>query len=148
MKVYYAHSIRIYDTEIEEKEYSFLREKYENVFNPNTEIEYKIEEGMKPYLDAVKASDLIIYLEFEGFVGKGVFREVELALINNIPVYCLRQDNGKFILLEVISVKLINENDPYVKYGRLEVKELNLKFFSIRGDKKLLYCFYLNILTE
>ncbi len=124
MKVYYAHSLKIYGTEIEEKEYSFLRENYENVFNPNTEIEYKIEEGMKPYLDAVLASNLIICSEFEGYIGRGVFREVELALRNSIPVFCLRQVNGSFILREVISVKLINENDPYVRYGRLEVKEL------------------------
>ena len=123
MKVYYAHSKKIYGTEIEEKEYNFLRERYENVFNPNTEIEYKKEEGMRPYLDAVKASDLVICSEFEGYIGKGVFREVELALINNIPVYCLRQEDGIFLLLEVISVKLINEDDSYVTYGRLEVKE-------------------------
>ncbi len=124
MKVYYAHSIKIYDTEVEEEEYSFLREKYENVFNPNTEIEYKKEEGMRPYLDVVITSDLIICSEFEGYIGKGVFREVEFALRNNIPVYCLRQDDGDFYLLEVISVKLINENDPYVRYGHLKIKEL------------------------
>lgn len=124
MKVYYAHSKKIYDTEIEEKEYNFLREKYEIVYNPNTEIEYEREEGMKPYLDAVKTSDLVICSEFEGYIGKGVFREVELALRNNIPVYCIRQNDGLFLLVKVISVKLINENDPYVRYGYLEVKEL------------------------
>ena len=57
MKVYYAHSKKTYDTEIEEKELSFLREKYEMVLNPNTEIEYNKRKGMKPYLDAVKSAD-------------------------------------------------------------------------------------------
>ena len=54
MKVYYAHSMIIYNIKREKIELDYQKKKYKNVFNPNIEIDYNKETGMEPYFEALK----------------------------------------------------------------------------------------------
>ena len=90
-KVYYSHSLLIYNTKREKKELQFLRKKFSFVFNPNTDIIWDKTKKMEPYFRAVKNSDLIVVSEFKSHIGKGVYDEIRIALNNNILVLCLRR---------------------------------------------------------
>ena len=120
-KVYYSHSMKTYDKEQEKIELDFLQNKFERIFNPNKEIKYKSKKGLKPYLNAVKKSDLVVCSEFEGHIGKGVFREISIAFAFEIPVLCIKGTYPNFELKEVIGIKIVDKEDPRVKYGIISI---------------------------
>jgi hypothetical protein len=115
--VYYSHSMKTYDQEQEKIELDFLQNKFERVFNPNKEITYNRKKGLKPYLNAVKKSDIVVCSEFEGHIGKGVFREISIAFAYEIPVLYIKGTYPNFELKEVIGIKVVNKKNPRVKYG-------------------------------
>ncbi len=112
MKVYYAHSMRIYHTKREEKELCFLSKSGFNIVNPS-EVEFK---NMKDYLDMVSACKMVILSEYKKGIGKGVFMEVAHALYKNIPVFVLCKLLGIFYLKPVKSLK-IKDRDNWRVYG-------------------------------
>lgn len=116
-KVYYSHSMKTYDKEQEKIELDFLQNKFERIFNPNKEINYNPKKGFKPYLNAVKKSATVVCSEYEGYIGKGVFREISIAFAHEIPVLCIRGTYPNFKLKEVIGIKIVNKEDSKVKYG-------------------------------
>ena len=120
-KVYYSHSMKIYDQEQEKIELGFLQNIFEKIFNPNKEINYNPKKGLKPYLNAVKKSDIVVCSEHKGYIGKGVFREISIAFAHEIPVLCIRGTYPNFKLKEVIGIKVVNKEDPKVKYGIISI---------------------------
>lgn len=109
-RVYYAHSMVLYNTSEEEEDVEFLKQLYKRVICPNKDIG-KAERGMKAYLKIVEWADLLVVREFEGFIGFGVYKEIWRAKRFGIPVKCIR---GKR-LIEVKDAVIRNPRD-YRKY--------------------------------
>ena len=56
--------MKTYDKEQEKIELEFLQNKFERIFNPNKEIKYNPKKRLKPYLNAVKKSDMKKFGEY------------------------------------------------------------------------------------
>jgi len=117
MDVYYSHSMKIYDTEREKKEFEFLEEKYGKVLNPNGDIEWQ--GSMQPYIEAVKESDMVVLSEYANHIGHGVFDEALAALDDGKPVMVLRKVEDGFFLQKVKSVDIVDFDDWKVHYGEV-----------------------------
>ena len=64
MKIYYAHSKKIYDTKVEKKQLKYLKNRFKeyNVICPNNDIG---ELGsIQPYLDVVSQCEMLICSEY------------------------------------------------------------------------------------
>ena len=118
-KVYFAHSIHIYNTKREKKELRFLRKQFSSVCNPNTDITWDNTTKMEPYFKAVKNSDIVVVSEYRYHIGKGVYDEIKIAINSNILVLCLKRKLFKYRLQQVKSVKLVNEQDWKITYGKV-----------------------------
>lgn len=82
-KVYYAHSIRFYNTQTETSDIEFLKTlKYSKIINPNG---LNLGKSMQPYLLTIQKCDLVWY---RGSTI-GVVQEVLTALALNKAVYSL-----------------------------------------------------------
>lgn len=97
-QVYYAHSLKIYNTRREKNELRYLKRKFFKIFNPKTELQWDSMTKMQPYFEAVQGSTLIIASEYKKYIGKGVFDEIKIALKNKIPAFCLKK---KFLNLSL-----------------------------------------------
>ncbi len=120
-KVYYSHSVLIYNTKREKKELRFLEKKFSSIINPNTDIRWDETTKMEPYFRAVKNSDLVVVSEFKNHIGKGVYDEIRIALNNKIPVLCLRRKYFEFFLSIVKDLELVNKEDWSIYYGKLRL---------------------------
>ena len=114
-RVYYAHSIKIYDTSQEVRELAYLNKEF-TVFNPKNEIRWSSLTKMTPYFEAVKKSNILVASEYKNHVGRGVYDEISIALSNNIPSFVLRKEYN-FKLLEIQALKLDDIYDWKVYYG-------------------------------
>jgi len=121
-RVYYGHSMKMYNTNTEREELRFLRERFPNVICPNNDIGDS-SRGMRVYLKIVAWSDLVIVSEFKSHIGHGVFDEVSLALKLNKSVYCLRKVNDAFKFYRITDLVIIDQNDWSVKYGKVVVQK-------------------------
>ena len=116
-KIYYAHSMRIYNTKQEEKELKFLNNKFDNVINPNGGM--SASRSMDPYLREVDSCAGVVCSEFEKHIGRGVYEEIQHALSKDKRVYRIYRRLGKLYLKKVRGVKVVNPRDWAVKYGKL-----------------------------
>lgn len=114
-RVYYAHSIKNYDTSREVRELAYLNKEF-TVFNPKNEIRWNSLTKMTPYFEAVKKSDILVASEYKNHVGRGVYDEISIALSNSIPSFVLRKEHN-FKLLEIQALKLDDIYDWKVYYG-------------------------------
>lgn len=115
---YFAHSKEIYNTKEEAEVLDALKERfYGHIICPNNHIGELFE--LDPYLEIVEKVDLVFVYEYEGYVGKGVYGEVEEALLCNIPVYVYRRKK----LLQVINVEPSEKGWNFKKYGRLTISK-------------------------
>ena len=114
MRVYYAHSMKIYDTDREKDELKLIKSLYSNVVNPNGDIKWR--GTMEDYFEAVRESDIVVCSEYKGHVGKGVHDEIKEAQLHDIPVFVIRR--GKFYPVKEISID--NAGDWGVNYGRID----------------------------
>jgi hypothetical protein len=121
-QLYYAHSMRIYNSLREAEETKLIKEhfnKYQffcpNKNRPKSWINNSGSKIMLDCLQLVRQSKLVVASEYKNQVGKGVFAEVSEALSNNIPCYVLR--DGVFIPIQYIEVE--DADDWAVRYGRL-----------------------------
>lgn len=121
--VYFAHSMLDYNTEREK----LIRDDLEShlldgmkLVCPNRDLQKLFGKDMNAYLAYVKTCDLVIVLEHGGFVGKGVYLEVETAVDANIPVLVLRDS----LLYHVKGVVAFDRNDWKNKYGKLVVGDV------------------------
>lgn len=113
-RVYFAHSMQIYNTLREKNELKFINEMFDKVICPNVDIRIA-SGGMNGYLRIVGWADLVVVSEYRGFVGAGVFAEVKKAVELKIPVKCLRRNK----LIEVKDVVINDSKDIKIKYGKL-----------------------------
>lgn len=90
MKIYYAHHIWKYGTQIEDYELSLVKQIFPNatIFNPSTDIDQSESEEniMKRCLVEVRKSDIVVFSSMNGCIGYGVSQEVNCAYSNNIRV--------------------------------------------------------------
>ena len=117
-RCYYAHSMKIYDTNREREELKILHGIFNNVICPNNDIG-NAQRGMRAYMKIVRWADIVVVSEYEKHIGGGVCAEVEYALKYNIPVVCLRDG----IIVQVIGTTVIDRRDPQVKYAKLIIEE-------------------------
>ena len=105
MKIYYAHHLWKYGTEIEKYELEVIKNTFPNakIVNPSTDIqqpgEYNncdggdnpetitTEDTMKFCLNEVARDDALVFSGINGVIGKGIYDEVEKARANNKPIY-------------------------------------------------------------
>lgn len=125
-QVYYAHSLKIYNTRREKNELRYLKRKFFKIFNPKTELQWDSMTKMQPYFEAVQGSTLIIASEYKKYIGKGVFDEIKIALKNKIPAFCLKKKFFKFKLIRIKDIKYIGI-DWKKYYGKII---LNSEYYS------------------
>lgn len=118
-KLYYAHSMLIYNTKREKKELRFLRKNFSSVCNPKTDITWDNTIKMEAYFKVVKNSDIVVVSEYKNHIGKGVYDEIKTAINSNILVLCLRKKLFKCRLQQVKGVELVNEQDWKITYGKI-----------------------------
>jgi len=117
--VYYAHSKCIYNTPREKSELKWLRKKFAKVLDPNSDMG---ELGdVNPYLRAVGEHDAVVCSEYKGYIGKGVYHEVDHALRCGRKVWCLRKRLGVFYLKPVKKTEFYDGNDWKVCYAKLVI---------------------------
>ncbi|MCF8227004.1 MAG: hypothetical protein K9J30_14095 [Bacteroidales bacterium] len=116
-KIYYAHSMQLYDSVQEMNEHAYLWKLYkgDNLINPKN-LEFN---KPKKFFDFVAGCDLVVASEIDGFIGKGVFCEIARALSEDIKVLVLRRIGKEYSLEPVIGIVIENENDWKVKYGKI-----------------------------
>jgi hypothetical protein len=91
--IYYAHSMRCYNTPKEVAELAAIRRSFPGatIVNPSG-FQYD-GHGMTMFLRAVDQADMTIFSPYEGHLGRGVFVEVSRALQGKKPVYIV-DENG------------------------------------------------------
>lgn len=98
-RIYYAHHQYKYNTKIEEYELDLINKLLPSykVLNPNGDVAFKKssseEERMDEFLNAVSNCDALVFSSLSGVVGKGVYKEVNLALYLKKPVYYLHDND-------------------------------------------------------
>ena len=113
MKIYYAHHLWKYKTDIEHFELRIIKEYFDNceIFNPSTDINQNLTtaEIMSECLYQVINSNVLVFSTISGIVGKGVVSEVNTALGNKKPVYMIINDKIKRI--RKFRYKIIDRNN-------------------------------------
>ena len=118
MRVYYGHSMLSYNTNKEKEELKVLRKMYGNIICPNNDIG-KTDRGIRVCLKIIEWANLIIVSEYQGYVGYGVYNEIQTAIKYNIPVKCLRKNK----LYNIESLSIYDSNDWKIKYAKLKIKK-------------------------
>jgi hypothetical protein len=118
MKVYYAHSLLSYGTEKEKEELAHIKSIFHDVICPNNDIG-EATRGLTAYLAIIRWSDILIASEFQSHIGMGVYKEIEYALSLNKRCLCLRKVAGKFSLIPIHQVEMVNATDRKITYGRI-----------------------------
>jgi hypothetical protein len=111
--------MKIYNTAREAKEHKYLLTKYLKVLCPNKHIG-KTNLGMPAYLNIIEwAADIVVVSECKGFIGRGLYEEIESALKNNIPVKVMRPYGNSFKLHNVRDVRLHDDGINWIEYGQI-----------------------------
>lgn len=116
--MYYAHSKKIYNTKREQAELMWLLDNFSGkVVCPNNGMG---ELGsIEPYLKMISKCDGVVLSEYERHIGRGVFSEVERALLEKKLVLCIRRFVGIFYLIKVSRIEIVNNYDWSVYYGKI-----------------------------
>jgi len=112
---YYAHSMEIYNSDREAFEYDFISENFNGfVICPNNHLGEKGD--IKPYLDIVKKTQTLFVSEYQGYVGLGVYQEIQIAIKNKIPIYVIYHVPMDVVLKPFQNMKITN-HFSLTKYG-------------------------------
>ena len=105
-KIYYAHSMQIYNTEQEKKELKYLNilSKH-NVIDPNDKT-FPENKGILPFLKAINKCDILVCSEFNNYIGFGVYQEILFALGKGMPCFVIRKKKLK-------KIKYVDIHDKY-----------------------------------
>lgn len=108
-KIYYAHHLWKYNTEIEKYEIELIKNMFpvSTIINPNGSIEQNREESiiMKDCLLNVEDCDIIVFSSINGVVGKGVVDEVNKAKETGKRIYFIHSNHlseAKYCKFKVI----------------------------------------------
>ena len=95
-KIYYAHHLWKYDTDIEKYELDLIKRyfPYDEIINPNGYIEQCREESeiMIDCLSTIGDCNILIFSSVNGVVGKGVVDEFNKALELGLHIYYIMND--------------------------------------------------------
>lgn len=112
-RIYYAHHIWKYGTEIENYEIKIINESKikGEVLNPSTNIEQNSNEMqiMKECYKMIDECNIIVLSSLSGIIGKGVFNEVIYAIKNKKKVYYIK--NGKIKRIFIFKYRIIGKNN-------------------------------------
>jgi hypothetical protein len=96
-KVYYAHSLHLYNTPQEKRDVELLEKLGFQVFNPNSpeiqaEVQKRIAEGKGEYMnyfdDLIQSCDAVAYrAHVDGKIPAGVGKELAFAAVGEKPVF-------------------------------------------------------------
>ena len=93
MKIYYAHHLWKYGTEIEAWELDLIRQHFPGweIVNPNGAIEQgrPSEDIMADCLQKVRECGALVFSSLSGVIGKGVYLELMEADRLSLPIYHL-----------------------------------------------------------
>lgn len=91
MKIYYAHHLWKYDTNIETWEQNLIAKHFPlcEIVNPNGAIEQGRPEQdiMADCLQMVRACDALVFSSLSGVIGQGVMQEIKEANRYGLPVW-------------------------------------------------------------
>jgi hypothetical protein len=112
MKIYYAHHIWKYNTEIEKYEIDLIKKYFPTdiLLNPNGDLGYTENSGlteteiMKICLDT--KYDVLVFSSMDGVVGHGVYNEVNHAIKLHKDIYYL--NNNIITHITKVEWKLLN----------------------------------------
>ena len=95
-KIYYAHHLWKYDTDIEKYELDLIKRyfPYDEIINPNGYIEQCREESeiMIDCLSTIEDCNILIFSSINGVVGKGVVDEFNKAVELGLHIYYIMND--------------------------------------------------------
>jgi hypothetical protein len=120
--VYYAHSLRKYNTIEEKIELEVIKRRFRKVYNPNNHKILQVVnrlsgyEAMQVYLNIVRAKYIkaLVFSEHLGHIGRGVYLEILEAQEFGKPVYILR---GRAIYPYTSQPRVVNSTDWKIKYA-------------------------------
>lgn len=118
-KVYFAHSMQMYNTDLERELLDWLRDRYVKVIDPNKDIG---ELGsMEPYLRIVDTCNIVVCYEYLDYLSRGTYNEVKHALKHKKPAFVLRRDIlGKITIEPVLGVRIVDKDDWTMRYGKIK----------------------------
>ena len=121
-KIYFAHSLQVYNTPKEESELKIIKKKFPEatVICPNKDLGELSD--FKEYLKIVDNCNMVIASEVDGYVGKGVLCEVARGFSNGMRVKVIREKGGKLILFDVVGFEIENVSDWRYRYAKLIVE--------------------------
>jgi hypothetical protein len=90
--IYYAHSMKIYNTQREQDELMAIGRTFPEaiIYNPNRPYIQSHKEPMKACLHIVRDVSMLVFSLENKRITSGVMLEVRLAFKHEIPVYLLR----------------------------------------------------------
>jgi hypothetical protein len=120
--IYYAHSKRIYGTDVEKRELEIIRKAYHTaiILNPSN-LGWKSEPDWYHWMqNEFPKTDLVIFSDWNEFIGKGVYFEIEEAKRLSIPIKYLGPD-GK--ITKYFRLGKIRERDWVLHSKVMKVKQ-------------------------
>jgi hypothetical protein len=114
MKIYYAHHLWKYGTEIEKYEIELIKSKFPGceIINPNGDIDHKdIEDEskiMEECLAKVVECESLVFSSISGVVGRGVWEEVNHADGNGKNTFYITDND--IINSNDLMFQIINQN--------------------------------------
>ncbi|PKQ46070.1 hypothetical protein [Confluentibacter flavum] len=116
-KAYFSHSIKTYNTIDEEEEFEFLQNFFNgNIICPNNHSHLFVNES--DYTDIFRLVDVLIVSEYNGYVGKGSFKDCETAYRKGIPIYLIERNGSSFNFRLVVDFVEVSNFNP-IEYGNL-----------------------------
>jgi len=113
VKIYFAHSIKQYNTFFEKKCIELIKQKFPTgkIINPkDLYLGY-----MEEFLSVVEKCDIVVFTRWYGYVTAGVAKEIDHALRLNKKVYEIRK--GKMIEIKRIPTeKVLDYDDTILAY--------------------------------
>lgn len=110
MRIYYAHHLWKYNTEIETYEIELIKDCFPSaeIINPNGYIaqDNPTEKIMSDCIEEIENCDALVFSTISGVVGKGLVREVRHAQLRKIPVWEITNN----ILIVADNVEFIETN--------------------------------------
>ena len=117
-KVYYAHSKRIFGTEREKLELQQIKWQFigYKIINPS-ELPLTGAEAdkMKTCFNIIGNMDVIVFSEYKGHVGRGVYDEITIGEEEGCEIQLLR--NNKF--KKGVKLQIVDRTDWKVNYAKV-----------------------------
>ncbi len=116
IRAYFAHPVSTYGTEQEKTALKILRKEYPLLLCPNTDMQ-NFGGDMKYYLKIVEWCDAVLVMTDKGFIGRGVYQEIQKARKLKKPVFVIY----KLRPLELAPIQKIKITDRgnWMKYAKI-----------------------------